>query len=336
MNRRSARRSRAWVVSGIVATAVVLGGGGPAPGQVPDPDGPEVVYLDAFGPMILGYEDCDGVVHTEEDPVGWVFVELDYEVEADVAVGLSFTDDLADDLVDAPTEVVVAAGEAYGEVEFALDELETGELTVAAEPGLGYTTGPDDTYTLEITDDVEIVASCTDDLGDPPNGTDRQTIDVGERPVPIGFFDEDEDSGEGEGEGSGETTTSEVEASTTAPVEISAGFARIRSMRAAPAGYDTPIANGTLPPGLTYVDDEWGGAATTPGTYAFDVRICLDQTAFSIAAGRQGGLRRPLPRAFPDVICFGQVDVQIVVLPVDPPSATPPAQPVRTTARFAG
>ena len=322
------------MASGIVATAVVLGGGGPAPGQVPDPDGPEVVYVDAFGPTILGYEDCDGVVHTEEDPVGWIFVELDYEVEADVAVGLSFSGDLADDLVDAPTEVVVSAGDVYGEIEFALDELETGELTVTVEPGLGYTTSPDDTYTLEISDEVEVVASCTDDLGEPPNGTDRQTIDVGQRPVPIGFFDDgDEDSGDSEGE---TASTTVAETATTAPIETSTGFARVRSLRAAPAGYDTPVANGSLPPGLTYVDDVWGGAATTPGTYAFDVRICLDQTSFTFAAGRQGGQRRPVPRAFPDVICFGQVDVQIVVRPVAPPSTAPPARPVRTTARFAG
>ncbi|HEX7133567.1 MAG TPA: hypothetical protein VF228_13410 [Iamia sp.] len=311
-----ARRNRAWFVSGIVATAVVVGGAGPAPGQVPDLDGPEVVYVDAFGPSIYAYEDCDGVLHTEEDPLGFVFLELDYEVEADVAVGITFTGSLADDLVDPPTAVDVAAGEAWGEVEFELDELETGDLTVTVEPGVGYTTSADDTYTMEITDEVEIVVSCKEDLGTPPNDTDRQTIDVGERPDPIGFFeDEEEDSGD------------------------SSGFAQLQAaVRAAPAGYSTPVANGSLPPGLTYEDDVWAGAATTPGLYSFDIRVCLDQSTFRVDAGREGGARRPTPRAFPNVICFGYVDVQVLVEAVTPPppAAAPAAQPVTAPARFAG
>ena len=321
-----ARRGRAWVVSGIVATAVVIGGGGPAPGQVPED--PEVVFVDAYGPMLFGYEDCDGVVHTEGDPVGWISVELDAEVGADVAVALSFGGDLAADLVDAPTELVVPAGESWGEVELAFDEVATGELTVTVEPGIGYTADLDDTYTLEVSAEPEIVASCTADIGDSPDGTDRQTILVGQQPVPLGFFIE-----EGEPPTTGPTSTSTT-STTTEPVEQDAsGFSRLRSLRALPRGYSTPIANGSLPPGLTYENDTWGGAATTTGLYAFDVRVCLDRTAVTLPTGRQGDLRRPLPKAFPTVVCFGQVDVQIAVLAADP---APPAEPVDADARFAG
>jgi hypothetical protein len=335
MAKSGARRSRAWVVSGIVATAVVVGGAGPAPGQVPDLDGPEVVYVDAFGPSVYGYEDCDGVVHTEEDSLGFVFVELDYEVEADVAVGITFSGSLADDLVDPPTAVDVAAGDAWSEVAFELDELEAGDLTVTVEPGVGYTTSADDTYTMEITDEVEIVVSCKEDLGTPPGDTDRQTIEVGERPDPIGFFDDEEESGDGSGEGESSTTVTSTE-----PVEQAAdGFGRLQAaVRAAPDGYDTPVANGSLPPGLTYEDDVWAGAATTPGTYAFDIRVCLDESTFRLDAGREGGARRPVPRAFPSVICFGYVDVEVLVEAADPPppAAAPAARPVTAPARFAG
>lgn len=337
-----ARRSRAWVVSGIVATAVVFGGGGPAPGQVPDPDGPEVVYVDAYGPILLGYEDCDGTIHTELDPYGVVFVELDYEVEAAVTVGLTYTGSLADDIADLPATVEIPAGDYLGVAEFTMEEIQEGDLTVTAEPGIGYTVSQDDTYTLEVTDEVEVIASCQEDLGTPPDGTDRQTIKVGERPLPIGFFEE-EDEGDSGGEGSTTTEvgdTTESTTTTTEPVEeISAPLAAARSARAAvpaPPGYDTPVANGTLPPGLTYVDDVWAGAATTPGTYPFDVRLCLDQGDLTFEAGKQGGVRRPVPRAFPAVICFGYVDVEIVVEAVAPSTNAPAAQPVTAPARFAG
>lgn len=321
------RRTLIGLVSIVLATGVAVGGGGPVPGQEEPPPGPEVVYVDAYGPILLGYEDCDGVVHTEEDPLGWVDVELDYEVEAEVAVGISFSGDLADDLVDAPTEVVVPAGESWGEAEFTLGQVVAGELTVTVLPGDGYTTGPDDTTTLEVSDEPEVLGRCTDDLGDPPNDTDRQTIDVGERPVPIGFFDEEESDG-------GESTA------TTAPAEeLPAELARVREQWATPAGFQTLVVNGSLPPGLTYERDEWGGAATTAGTYAFDIRLCLDQAAVRRDVGGLGGDRRPVPRALPDVICFGQVDVEIVVRAVTPPpSARPatPATPIDARARFTG
>lgn len=346
-----ARRSRALVGSGIVAAAVVLGGSGPAPGQVPDPLVPEVEYLDAFGPAVYGYEDCDGVVSTEEDPDGFVFVELDDEAPVDLAIGITFTGDLADDLVDPPTEIEVEAGEFFGEASFGLDELEVGELTVTVEPGVGYTIDDDaEAYTFSVTDEVEIVASCLDDLGTPPGGTDRQTIEVGGRPEPIGFFDEEDLGSDDDFEEDGESTSTESEATTEpattattdpgAPVPLSAPFAG----RAVPSGYSTPVADGTLPPGLAYAEDEWTGAATTAGTYDFDVRLCFDQSSFAFAGrpttAAERAMGRRQVRAFPNVICFGYVDVQIVVdAPPPPPPPTtsaPPATPVNAPARFAG
>jgi hypothetical protein len=306
----------------------------------PDPLGPEVTYVDAFGPAIYGYEDCTDVVHVEEQLFGGVYIELDDEVGADVSVAISFSGSLADDLVDPPTEIPVAEDEAWGEATFEVDHLETGDLTVTIEPGLGYVADPDDTYTVEVTEEIELIASCHDDLGTPPGGTDRQTIDVGERPVPIGFFEDVEE------EPGGEPTSTQVPETTTSdPVEVSADFARLRALRVAPDGYDTPVANGTLPPGLTYVDDEWSGAATTAGTYGFDIRVCFDQGDFLVVEGEpaataaERALGRRQLRAFPDEICFGYVDVQVVVralAPPPPPAAAPPATPVVAPAQFAG
>lgn len=346
-----ARPSRAWFVSGIVATAVVVSGGLPAPGQV-EPLTPEITYIDAYGPGILGYEDCDGVIHTEESSIGWAYIELDEPVEIDTSVGITFGGSLADDLVDPPATIEVAAGDDWSEAEFRLDALEVGDLTVTAEPGLGYVADADDTFTLEISDEPELVASCKDDFGTPPGNTDRQIIDVGGTPVPIGFFEEDdEDPDPGpeptisepptpsttttEATTTTEVTTTTEEPTTTDASDQSTSFAQVRaaSARYAPEGYDTVVANGTIPAGLTYVDDEWTGTATTAGLSSFDIRVCFDQRSFLADGGRRDGARRPAMRAFPDVICLGYVDVQIAVLADD---TAPPAQAVTADANFAG
>src|SRR5688572_27286433 len=94
-----ARLHRAWFVSGIVATAVVVSGGLPAPGQA-EPLGPEITYIDAYGPGVYGYEDCEGVIHTEESSIGWAYIELSDTVEVDTSVAITFSGSLADDLVD--------------------------------------------------------------------------------------------------------------------------------------------------------------------------------------------------------------------------------------------
>lgn len=337
-----ARRNRAWFVSGIVATVAVVAQAGPAPAQV-DPLGPEVTYVEAYGPGLFGYEDCEGVVHTEEELAGYIYVELDDEVEVDTAVALSYGGSLADDLATAPTEVMVPAGEGWAEVAFALTALEEGELTITVEPGLGYVADADDTTTVEVTDEVVEVGSCDDDLDwivEP--GRDRQTIDVGEKP--LAFFpeisveptDPDEPGSTTttewvttEPSTTETTTTTEATTSSTTTTEAIPADTFQASVQAVPEGFDTPIGDGTVPPGLTYVDDEWSGAATTPGTYTFEVRLCFDQRAF-VTAGRA----RPTPQAFPDVLCYGTLDAQVVVLGTS--DTAPPATPVRTDARFAG
>ncbi|HMJ75674.1 MAG TPA: hypothetical protein VK507_06860, partial [Iamia sp.] len=268
-----------------------------------------------------------------------VFAEFEEVIDPETVVGITFSGSLADDLVDPPTEIPIAEDEAWGEVSFEIDDFESGDLTITVEPGLGYVADPDDFSTVEVSDEIELVASCHDDLGTPPGGTDRQTIDVGERPVPIGFFEDVEEEPGGE-----PSTTIEVIATTASdPGEVSADFSRLRALRAAPEGYDTPVANGTLPPGLTYVDDEWTGAATTAGTYGFDVRVCFDQSSFIVegeaATAAERALGRREVRAFPDEICFGYVDVQVVVravAPPPPPVVAPPATPVVAPAQFAG
>jgi hypothetical protein len=183
-----------------------------------------------------------------------------------------------------------------------------------------------------------VTASCDEDLSWlAVEGRDRQTIDVGEKPLPYGFF---EDLVIDPGGDPGVTTTevgpssTEVTATTEGPLDQ----AQVRAVaRAVPDGVDTPV-DGALPPGLTYADDEWSGAATTPGTYAFDVRVCFDGDVLFGTAMTGRAVRRPAPRAFPDVLCLGTLDAQVVVeaVAVTPPGTAGPATPVRTTARFTG
>jgi len=350
-----ARRSRALVGSGIVAAAaVVMGSGIPAPGQVEEPLGPEVVYVDGFGPGVYGYTDCDGVLHTEEELGGIVFVEFDDVIDPETIVGISFSGSLADDLVDPPTQLDLYEDDYYGDAYFEIDAMEAGDLTVTIEPGIGYVADPSDSVTLEVTEEPQEDLVC-EDLGTPPNDTDRQTIEVGERPVPIGFFDEDdvvdpdplppgEPTSTTTEPATTESTTTTTEATTTTEEEtttttttvvddqqLSFGTTRQRQTRIVPDGWSTPVADGTIPAGLTYAEDEWTGAATTPGTYTFDVRVCVDQT--SLFVGRSGHARRPTPRAYPNLLCLGYVDVQIAVLA---PAAAPPATPLVAQAQFAG
>lgn len=337
-----ARRNRAWFVSGIVATVAVVAFAGPAPAQV-DPLGPEVAYVEAYGPGVYGYEDCEGVVHTEDQLEGYLFVELDDQVELDTTVTVSYGGTLADDLATAPTEITIPADDTWGEVEFALTSLQDGDLTITVEPGIGYVADADDTTTLVVSDEVIEAGSCDDDLDwivEP--GRERQTIDVGEKP--LAFFpeisveptDPDEPGSTTttewvttEPSTTETTTTTEATTSSTTTTEAIPADTFQASVQAVPEGFDTPIGDGTVPPGLTYVDDEWSGAATTPGTYTFEVRLCFDQRAF-VTAGRA----RPTPQAFPDVLCYGTLDAEVVVLGTS--TTAPPASPVRTDARFAG
>ncbi|QYG94555.1 hypothetical protein HC251_20380 [Iamia sp. SCSIO 61187] len=288
---------------------------------------PEVSYVDGYPPGTYSYVDCDGVEHLEQVTYGDLFIELDQASPVDVNLAVTFAGSLADDLVDPPTEVLVPAGESFAGFGFEVDDYETGDLTITVEPGVGYLAGPEDAVTLEVTDEVFEAISCDDDLGYLiRDGADRQTIDVGEQPEPLGFFEDFED----EGEGGGDDSTDSTEAGSA--TEDPATFA----VRAVPEGLDTPV-DGQLPPGLTYEDDEWGGVATTPGTYAFDVRVCTSGAGgFALGAGR---VAPRAPRAFPAVVCYGTVDVEIVVLAAaatPPPTVAGPARPVRTDARFTG
>jgi hypothetical protein len=347
MNRRMMRRRGALMGGLAMAATVVAMEAGPAPAQVPDL--PEVVSLEGYGPAIYSYADCTDVVYLEEDLLGAFFIDLDEPVEADTELGLTFTGSLAGSLVETPATATIPEGETFAFVEVELVEFETGDLTLTVLPGLDYTAGPEDTTTVEVTDEVYESLSCRDDLEwMVQDGNDRQTIDVGDRPEPLGLFEDVEIIPE-EPTDPTDTTTTEVPDTTEPPTTststtttttlapVGRGDERLRAaVRAVPEGFDTPVV-GTLPPGLTYVDDEWTGAATTAGTYRFDVRLCVDQTAFASEVGARAARIRPLPRAFPDVLCLGTVDVVIEVEAdaVTPPPAGP-AAPVRTEARFTG
>lgn len=321
-------RRRGALIGGLAITAALVAGqAGPAPAQVPDL--PDVDYVDGFGPGLYSYADCTDVVYIEEDTLAVFFIELDETVEVETQIAISFGGSLAGSLVETPATATVVEDDNVAIVEVELVEFETGDLSLTVEQGIGYTAGPEDTITLAVTDEVIDSISCRDDLSELiDEGKDRQTIDVGETPEPLGFFEGviviPEEPGTETTESTPPTTGPSTTSTTTTevvPVSRDTLGARLRtSMRAVPEGFDTPVV-GTLPPGLTYVDDEWGGTATTAGTYAFDVRLCFDQGDFE---GSE----------LPAVICFGTVDV---VIEVEADAVTPPpATPVRTDARFTG
>ncbi len=107
--------------------------------------------------------------------------------------------------------------------------------------------------------------------------------------------------------------------------------------------YDT-VVDGALPPGLTYADDSWAGAASTPGTYRFAVRLCEDPAdAVGVPADEGDGraaARRAAGRADDGPVCFGTLAAEITVAapggPPAGPSPAPPAAPISGPARFTG
>ncbi len=324
------RRTLIGLVSILVAALLAAVAAGPAPAA--EATGPTVDAIDQFEPQIIAYVDCDGETFTDEFRYGGVLYELSEEADADLSIPVTFSGSLAADLVDPPTTMDVTAGDTWGDVIFELGAVVAGELVVTLEAGDGYVLG-DTEVTIEPRLEPELLADCTEELPLDDPARAHQTIRVGERPLSLGFF--------------GEPVV--IEEGSTATTAVAA----VDDLLGIPAGDDedleaegisTPVANGELPPGLTYVRDRWGGAATTPGTYGFDVRLCVDD-AFYVEGETDDWevvSDRPAVRALPSTICYGFVPVEIVVLPavVAPPGrpVTPatPATPVRTTARFTG
>lgn len=317
MSRGRARLRRTFVGVGMAAVAVV-GVGGPAPsGAQEAPETPVVSILDGYGPEAYTYI-CDGETTTWAFLDGATLLVLDRQAVVDVPVAIGYEGSLVDRLVDPVPEVVFAPGDDAMVVPFVVDEVVDGDLTVTIEPGEGYEVGVDASITFDVSAEPIELGDCNEDLGDPPGGTDRQTIAVGEKPVPIGFFPDSEDA----------TVAEDVAGAGLVPEAVAdrARFtSRIDDLEPG-YGFTTPVI-GELPPGLAYAEDVWSGAATTPGTYDFDVRLCLPDVPITS------------PDDVPEDelvidICLGEVDVRIVV--EEATTTSPPATPVRAPARFTG
>ena len=94
----------------------------------------------------------------------------------------------------------------------------------------------------------------------------------------------------------------------------------------------------------------WSGAATTAGTYPFEVRACFEPDAFDEVptedttaepVSAEGRARRGLEAAVradaPEVLCVGTLDAEITVVPAAPATVVAvAASPVRSSARFTG
>jgi hypothetical protein len=301
MRRGGSGRRRALLAGVVVVGSVLLVGTAPAPAQAADP---ELNLWDSFPPSVFAYTDCDGVVHRQDDLEGLARFALDDAPATTLTVPVTYSGSLADDLVDPPTEVTFTPASVYGDLTVTFGAVVEGSLVVTPQPGPGYVLGPNLPLTVLVEDPL-VVADCAQDLGSPPDGADRQTITVGERPDPLGFVQL--------GDGSGD------------PVDTD--------------GYSTPVGAGTVPPGLVYATDVWSGAATTPGTYAFDVHLCQVGSQYLPFGDGPGA---PAVLDLPDPICFGTVDVTVVVeaasggSPGGSGPAAPPASAVDAPARFAG
>ena len=329
MTTRGARLRRSIVaLAAIVAATTAIA----APAGSQDPGLPEVNIEFAEGAFVAVYNDCDGSEQTDTINEAFVAFVTEDRIDQELTVAVSLSGTLVDNVVDPPSEVVlqpiVGEGPAFGELLFEIDPVEEGTLALTIEPGAGYTVGPgaDTGSDLDFDGQELLIADCREDLGEPPGGTDDQTIEVGERPEPLGFF-------ENSGTGFAGVTVIDGE---TVNFSGGGGFSG--------EGISTP-AVGTLPPGLTYENDRWGGAATTPGEYTFDVRLCIDDAFIDGESDDSASEmpRRPrASRAITGPICFGTVyDVRIEVLPASatPPPASPtapPASPITGPARFTG
>lgn len=328
----------------LLAVSVLVVGAVPSGSQEPPPP-EEVAIVDSFGVGQLISRDCDG---QDETYPGYAAALLSRTVgdggdlTAELVVGVAYTGPEATNLVNPPSEVVFEAGSDVAIVDVELLAPGTGSLTITLQPGPGHTLVGDPSVTLDLSG-RELINDCSAPItGD---GDAEQTIPVGARPE--GFFPLLTDSSFFEG-----ATCVEVDYADIGVVYCVEDPADLFG-----EWLETPVA-GALPPGLAYADDTWTGAATTPGVYPFEVRLCEDLGAFedldldddvafeddvdpeTLKAGdelRDRVARRSLSRAAAradeqDLFCVGTLSAEITVVAATAPAAVP----VTTTARFTG
>ncbi len=280
------RVGRLLVGAALAVAMAAVGSSVPAGGGAPPPPGPTVVGIAqslAFGPHVSLYRDCDGVdqPYAEE---GAFLLERSGDILGPLTVPLSWSGDMVP-FLDAPSATATfEAGEASTTVTIRLTTPEPGPLSlvVTVEDGPDHDPGaPSPGYgpSVDLGSDAPDVRW---DCGSPMAIADEladQTIEVGEVPAPLGL-----------------------------PF-----VANPPRDAPSPEQLYTEVVSGEVPPGLTYQDDTWGGAATTPGEYAFEAAICT------------------IPGTWlaPISVCVGRVAVAITV--VDP-SAAPPSSTGAPTA----
>ncbi|HEX7133568.1 MAG TPA: hypothetical protein VF228_13415 [Iamia sp.] len=176
------------VTAGALAIAVVVAGA-PAPAQAPDP--PSVSLGVPVAPRLAAYVTCDGVRHVATVVDGFVVVSRDSDGPATIEVGVSFSGDLADDLIDPVSSISAAAEARYSAIPFVLPADAVGSLTVALEPGADHELGDPSSGTVEVTGEAETVEDCTIPLELDP-GTADQTISPGQQPADLGVHPGDE------------------------------------------------------------------------------------------------------------------------------------------------
>lgn len=327
------RRSRSMMALATTAAAVVvLGVAGPA--QAADIT---VTAEDGQAPGLYGYRDCDGDFHGEDVLYGTVLLVADTIATVETPVNISYSGSLADDLVNPPATATFEADPDFGDiafVDFELDALEAGDLTVTVEPGTGYVVGDPASYTMDVTLDEVAFVDCNTDLTEGIGAAADQTIDVGDLPAQLDIY-----WGDGyvfDGEGTIRVGYAEYDGG-------SFGYQE-NGVYLLPEEYTTPVV-GSLPPGLDLIRNMWRGGATTPGVSEFGVRLCFDTLGFTtldLEVDEVGHFGRG--RAITvDEVCEGTAQVRITVVgdaavnPSTTPSpAAPAATPVATDARFTG
>lgn len=286
---------RALLAAGLLVAPVAAAV--PAGAQLPP--APEVRLTLFLAPSTGLYRDCDGVDHALQHG-GGVLVERSGPVDDDLAVGLQLTGSLAGLVEDPPGTVVVPAGESTLAVSFGFGSAAgPGSIGVAIQPSGAYTVGDPGSLEQDLgAPDVEV--DCAEDLAGrlPDASVLQQSVALGQQPRTLGLYD--------------------------------VLFLPRRGSRdlSAPTAdtFDTPVV-GELPPGLAYAEDAWSGAATAPGTYGAEVRLCGDPALFGAPTAQ---------------VCIGHVDLTVEVLeggaaaPDPPGGSAPPADPVRAEARFTG
>lgn len=299
-SRGGARRRRVMVGASAVAAAVALGAAGPAGGGAPPPAETTLVGISTSlgsGPSTSLYRDCDGVDQPYASEAA-ILLSRSGDILGPLTVPLSWSGDMVPFLEGPPGSATFAAGDDVTAVTLRLTSPEPGplSLTVTVEDGPDHDPGsPSPAYaaSVDLGSGAPVVTwDCTTVVA-LADELANQTIEVGGVPEPLRL-----------------PFVADPPRDAPSPEQLF-----------------TEVVSGSLPPGLTYEDDTWGGAATTPGTYPFEVAVCTVPDTWLA----------------PISVCMGRVAVTITVVDpavVAPAGAqappAPPAAAVAAAATFTG